>query len=104
MRSLAVILVIALIVTDFGMLTGLPLGLQPSLRCRCLKQTSDVIGPGRISAVEVISQGIHCRRQEIILTLKTKQRVCVTPGAAWIQLLLHKLVQSKTVHAVQFLK
>ncbi|KFZ65230.1 hypothetical protein N321_07567, partial [Antrostomus carolinensis] len=36
---------------------------------------------------------IHCRRKEIILTLKKNRKVCVTPEAPWIQMLIHKLMQ-----------
>ncbi|KFQ12928.1 hypothetical protein AS28_11951, partial [Pygoscelis adeliae] len=36
---------------------------------------------------------IHCRRKEIILTLKKNKKVCVAPEAPWIQLLIHKLTQ-----------
>ncbi|XP_074848124.1 C-X-C motif chemokine 13 [Carettochelys insculpta] len=104
MKNLAVALAIALIVTELPTLTGLPMeSLLPSQRCRCRKQTSNVIGPGKIAFIEVIPRGIHCRRQEIILTLKAKQRVCVNPKAPWIQLFLHQLAKSKSIHIVQVL-
>ncbi|KAG6932004.1 C-X-C motif chemokine 13 [Chelydra serpentina] len=65
----------------------------PNQRCRCRKQTLDVISAWKISFIEVIPRGIYCRRKEIILTLKSKQKACVHPDAPWIQLLLHKLTR-----------
>ncbi|KAM7168707.1 C-X-C motif chemokine 13-like [Macrochelys suwanniensis] len=104
MKNLAVVLAIALIVTDLTTLTGLPMeSLLPNQRCRCRKQTSDVISAWKISFIEVIPRGIYCRRKEIILTLKSKQKACVHPDAPWIQLLLHKLTRSNSISAVQFL-
>ncbi|XP_032640375.1 C-X-C motif chemokine 13 [Chelonoidis abingdonii] len=104
MKKLAVVLAISLIVTDLTTLTGLPMeSLLTNQRCRCRKQTSDIISPSKISFIEVIPQGIQCRRKEIILTLKNKQKVCVYPNVTWIQLLLHKLTQSNSISAVQFL-
>uniref|UniRef100_A0A8C3I2K0 Uncharacterized protein n=1 Tax=Chrysemys picta bellii TaxID=8478 RepID=A0A8C3I2K0_CHRPI len=35
-------------------------------RCRCRKQTSDVISAWKISFIEVIPRGIQCRRKEIM--------------------------------------
>uniref|UniRef100_A0A452IMR2 Chemokine interleukin-8-like domain-containing protein n=1 Tax=Gopherus agassizii TaxID=38772 RepID=A0A452IMR2_9SAUR len=73
---------------------GLPMeSLLTNQRCRCRKQTSDVISASKIRFIEVIPQGIQCRRKEIILTLKNTQKVCVYPNAPWIQLLLRKLTQ-----------
>ncbi|XP_050801193.1 C-X-C motif chemokine 9-like isoform X1 [Gopherus flavomarginatus] len=89
MKKLAVVLAISLIVTDLTPLTGLPMeSLLTNQRCRCRKQTSDVISASKIRFIEVIPQGIQCRRKEIILTLKNTQKVCVHPNAPWIQLLL----------------
>ncbi|XP_067413481.1 permeability factor 2-like [Emydura macquarii macquarii] len=102
MKNLAVVLAIALIVTDLPTLNGLPMeSLLPNHRCRCRKQTSDVIGIGKINFIEVIPQGIQCRRKEIILTLKSKKRACVNPSAPWIQILLRKLAPSTKINAVQ---
>ncbi|XP_038255892.2 LOW QUALITY PROTEIN: C-X-C motif chemokine 13-like [Dermochelys coriacea] len=104
MKNLAVVLAIALMVTDLPTLTGLPMeSLLLNRRCKCRKQTSEVISAGKISFIEVIPQGIQCRRKEIIITLKNKQRACVYPNAPWIQILLHKLMQSNSVSAVQAL-
>ncbi|XP_030420298.1 C-X-C motif chemokine 13-like [Gopherus evgoodei] len=103
MKKLAVVLAISLIVTDLTPLTGLPMeSLLTNQRCRCRKQTSDVISASKIRFIEVIPQGIQCRRKEIILTLKNTQKVCVYPNAPWIQLLLRKLTQSNSISAVQF--
>uniref|UniRef100_A0A674I7H1 Chemokine interleukin-8-like domain-containing protein n=1 Tax=Terrapene triunguis TaxID=2587831 RepID=A0A674I7H1_9SAUR len=46
---------------------GLPMeSLLTNQRCRCRKQTSDVISAWKISFIEVIPRGIQCRRKEII--------------------------------------
>uniref|UniRef100_A0A8C8RLJ8 Chemokine interleukin-8-like domain-containing protein n=1 Tax=Pelusios castaneus TaxID=367368 RepID=A0A8C8RLJ8_9SAUR len=48
-------------------IAGLPLeSLLPNQRCRCRKQSPDVIPAGKISSIEVIPRGIQCRRKEII--------------------------------------
>ncbi|KAK2546117.1 C-X-C motif chemokine 13-like [Columba livia] len=67
--------------------------LLTNMRCKCIKSTARVISLGLILAIDVTPPGIHCRRKEIILTLKRNRKVCVAPEAAWIQLLLHKLLQ-----------
>ncbi|KAL2304621.1 hypothetical protein Nmel_006572 [Mimus melanotis] len=61
--------------------------------CRCLKSTRAFIPPAKYSSVEVWPVGSSCRRPEVVLTLKKNKRVCVTPEAPWIQLLIHKLTQ-----------
>ncbi|OPJ89855.1 viral interleukin-8-like protein [Patagioenas fasciata monilis] len=63
------------------------------MRCKCIKSTARVVSLGLILAIDVTPPGIHCRRKEIVLTLKRNKKVCVAPEAAWIQLLLHKLLQ-----------
>ncbi|POI26234.1 hypothetical protein CIB84_010016, partial [Bambusicola thoracicus] len=62
-------------------------------RCKCVKVTAQIISLGLILAIDVMPPGIHCRRKEIILTLKRNKKVCVAPEAPWIQLLIHKLTQ-----------
>ncbi|XP_051625402.1 uncharacterized protein LOC127461544 isoform X1 [Manacus candei] len=63
------------------------------MRCKCIKSTAQVINLGLILTIDVTPPGLHCRRKEIILTLKKNKRVCVAPEAPWIQLLVHRLTQ-----------
>uniref|UniRef100_A0A8C0VM13 Chemokine interleukin-8-like domain-containing protein n=1 Tax=Cyanistes caeruleus TaxID=156563 RepID=A0A8C0VM13_CYACU len=67
--------------------------LLTNMRCKCIKSTAHVINLGLILTIDVTPPGIHCRRKEVILTLKKNRRVCVAPEAPWIQLLIHKLMQ-----------
>nr|XP_030128036.3 growth-regulated alpha protein [Taeniopygia guttata] len=67
--------------------------LLTNMRCKCIRSTAHVINLGLILTIDVTPPGIHCRRKEVILTLKKNKRVCVTPEAPWIQLLIHKLMQ-----------
>uniref|UniRef100_A0A8C4U1D8 Chemokine interleukin-8-like domain-containing protein n=1 Tax=Falco tinnunculus TaxID=100819 RepID=A0A8C4U1D8_FALTI len=68
-------------------------GLLTNMRCKCIKSTAQIINLGLILAIDVTPPGIHCRRKEVILTLKKNKKVCVAPEAPWIQLLIHKLTQ-----------
>ncbi|XP_027524003.1 permeability factor 2-like isoform X3 [Corapipo altera] len=67
--------------------------LLTNMRCKCIKSTAQVINLGLILTIDVVPPGLHCRRKEIILTLKKNKRVCVAPEAPWIQLLVHRLTQ-----------
>ncbi|XP_018861976.1 C-X-C motif chemokine 2-like [Parus major] len=67
--------------------------LLTNMRCKCIKSTAHVINLGLILTIDVTPPGIHCRRKEVILTLKKNRRVCVAPESPWIQLLIHKLMQ-----------
>uniref|UniRef100_A0A7M4DYU4 C-X-C motif chemokine ligand 13 n=1 Tax=Crocodylus porosus TaxID=8502 RepID=A0A7M4DYU4_CROPO len=76
--------------------TGLPLeSLLTYHRCKCLKETSNIIRVTSILSINVMPPGIHCRRKEIILALKGDKKVCVNPSAPWIQTLLQHLTQRK---------
>uniref|UniRef100_A0A8C4VPI7 C-X-C motif chemokine ligand 13 n=1 Tax=Gopherus evgoodei TaxID=1825980 RepID=A0A8C4VPI7_9SAUR len=59
--------------------------------CRCTKQTSDFISPRRYESIEIVPFGGACRTTEIILKLKTGQKLCVNPKAPWMQKLLTKI-------------
>ncbi|XP_027554323.1 C-X-C motif chemokine 2-like [Neopelma chrysocephalum] len=67
--------------------------LLTNMRCKCIKSTAQVINLGLILTIDVAPPGLHCRRKEIILTLKKNKRVCVAPEAPWIQLVIHRLTQ-----------
>ncbi|KAM6361877.1 C-X-C motif chemokine 2-like [Alca torda] len=94
MRLLPAALALAMFLSDLVPVGGLSLeSLLTNMRCKCLKSTARVVNLGLILAIDVTPPGIHCRRKEIVLTLKKNKKVCVAPEAPWIQLLLHKLMQ-----------
>ncbi|NXP11775.1 IL8 protein, partial [Thinocorus orbignyianus] len=62
-----------------------------NLSCRCAKTTSNFIYPWRYSSVEVRPVGSSCRRLEVVIKLKTLERVCVDPNAPWVKKLLQDL-------------
>ncbi|XP_049671526.1 C-X-C motif chemokine 2-like [Accipiter gentilis] len=94
MQLLAVALALALLLSNLVPGDGLSLeSLLTNMRCKCIKSTAQAINLGLILAIDVTPPGIHCRRKEIILTLKKNKKVCVAPEAPWIQLLIHKLTQ-----------
>ncbi|XP_072190068.1 C-X-C motif chemokine 13-like [Excalfactoria chinensis] len=94
MQALQAALALGLLLGSLLPGDGLSLeSLLTNKRCKCVKVTAQVIGLGLILAIDVTPPGIHCRRKEIILTLKRNKKVCVAPEAPWIQLLIHKLTQ-----------
>ncbi|XP_066172960.1 C-X-C motif chemokine 2-like isoform X2 [Sylvia atricapilla] len=94
MRLLPVVLTLLLLLSSSVPGGGLSLeSLLTNMRCKCIKSTTHIINLGLILTIDVTPPGIHCRRKEVILTLKKNRRVCVTPEAPWIQLLIHKLMQ-----------
>ncbi|NWX89821.1 CXL13 protein, partial [Nothoprocta ornata] len=62
-----------------------------NLSCRCAKTTSSFIAPRLYESVEVRPAGSSCRRQEVIIVLKTRKRVCVQPNTLWVKKLLQDL-------------
>ncbi|XP_062431015.1 C-X-C motif chemokine 13 [Rhea pennata] len=62
-----------------------------NLSCRCAKTTATFIPPRTYSSVEVRPAGSSCRRQELIITLKNRKRVCVDPDSSWVKKLLQDL-------------
>uniref|UniRef100_A0A8C3V159 Chemokine interleukin-8-like domain-containing protein n=2 Tax=Catharus ustulatus TaxID=91951 RepID=A0A8C3V159_CATUS len=94
MRLLPAALLLLLLLSSSVPGGGLSLeSLLTNMRCKCIKSTAHVFNLGLILTIDVTPPGLHCRRKEVILTLKKNKRVCVTPEAPWIQLLIHKLTQ-----------
>ncbi|XP_016153191.1 PREDICTED: C-X-C motif chemokine 2-like [Ficedula albicollis] len=94
MRRLPAALALLLLLSSSVPGGGLSLeSLLTNMRCKCIKSTAHVINLGLILTIDVTPPGIHCRRKEVILTLKKNRKVCVAPEAPWIQLLIHKLTQ-----------
>ncbi|XP_074011097.1 C-X-C motif chemokine 2-like [Numenius arquata] len=98
MQLLPAALALAMLLSNLVPGGGLSLeSLLTNMRCKCIKSTAQVINLGLILAIDVTPPGIHCRRKEIILTLKKNKKVCVAPEAPWIQLLIHKLMQRNAI-------
>ncbi|XP_064006474.1 alveolar macrophage chemotactic factor-like [Pogoniulus pusillus] len=62
-----------------------------NLSCRCAKTTRIFIPPRRYSSVEVRPAGSSCRRLEVVIKLKSLERVCVDPDSPWVKKLLQDL-------------
>ncbi|NXG18715.1 IL8 protein, partial [Grallaria varia] len=62
-----------------------------NLSCRCRKTTRAFIPPEKYSSVEVRPVGSSCRRPEVVIKLKTLERVCVDPNSPWVKKLLQDL-------------
>ncbi|XP_027744999.1 C-X-C motif chemokine 2-like [Empidonax traillii] len=94
MRLLPAALALLLLLSNLVPGGGLSLeSLLTNMRCKCIKSTAQVINLGLILTIDVTPPGLHCRRKEIVLTLKKNKRVCVSPEAPWIQLLIHRLTE-----------
>ncbi|XP_053112965.1 growth-regulated alpha protein-like [Hemicordylus capensis] len=95
MKGLFVVLTLALIACDITPLCGFPLEsfLINLGRCQCLREASMAVPIKDIKSIRLIPQGVHCRRTELILTLRSNHRVCVSPNAGWTKELLRRLTK-----------
>ncbi|XP_039397192.1 growth-regulated alpha protein-like isoform X5 [Mauremys reevesii] len=66
------------------------------LRCQCLQTEAAMIQPKRIAHVELIPEGPHCGVPEVIATTKHGNKVCLDPTAPWVQLIVTKILNSKS--------
>ncbi|KFR11397.1 Interleukin-8, partial [Opisthocomus hoazin] len=62
-----------------------------NLNCRCVKTASEYISPKRYESIEIRPVGSTCRRTEIMIKLRSLERVCVDPDAPWVKKLLQDL-------------
>ncbi|XP_069782878.1 alveolar macrophage chemotactic factor-like [Narcine bancroftii] len=60
-------------------------------RCQCLRVSSVVIHPKLIKSLNYIPRGSHCEDVEIIISLKSKETVCLDPEAKWVEVLITSL-------------
>ncbi|XP_072354017.1 interleukin-8-like [Scyliorhinus torazame] len=66
---------------------GIPLpGIQG--RCRCPQTRSNFINPRLIKNLKYIPKGPHCETVEIIVTKVTGEKVCVSPDAQWVKIII----------------
>ncbi|XP_039174637.1 C-X-C motif chemokine 13 [Crotalus tigris] len=95
MKGLVLILMLALIASHINQIDGLAMeGHVAHLgRCKCLRQDLFFLGPKKVKYIQVIPRGIHCRRTEIILTLKNNWKYCVQPDTPWVISLIKKLTK-----------
>ncbi|CAM5139045.1 unnamed protein product [Natator depressus] len=73
------------------------LGERRELRCQCEQTLSAVIPPPlhvprRIAHVELIPEGPHCGVQEVVVTRKDSEKVCLEPTAPWVKLIVTKIL------------
>ncbi|XP_068009904.1 C-X-C motif chemokine 13-like [Melanerpes formicivorus] len=62
-----------------------------NLNCRCAKTTRAFIPPRKYSNIEVWPVGSSCRRLEVVIKLKSQDKVCVDPDSPWVKKLLQDL-------------
>ncbi|XP_078261980.1 alveolar macrophage chemotactic factor-like [Rhinoraja longicauda] len=62
-------------------------------RCRCINHTTQFIHPRQMNDLDLIPNGPHCSRVEIIVTLKTGRKVCLNPEAPWVKLLIRRILK-----------
>ncbi|XP_063776159.1 interleukin-8-like [Pseudophryne corroboree] len=65
------------------------------LRCQCIKLETKQISSKQMERVELIPSGPHCKNVELIITLKSKDLVCVDPSASWVQRIIKKILESQ---------
>ncbi|XP_043304471.1 C-X-C motif chemokine 15-like isoform X2 [Cervus elaphus] len=63
------------------------------LRCQCIQTQSDFIPPKFIAKFQIIPEGAHCNRKEIIVTLKDGKLICLDPEAEWVMNIIKKIVR-----------
>ncbi|XP_007883457.1 interleukin-8-like [Callorhinchus milii] len=63
-----------------------------SLRCQCVKTMSEFINPKFMKNIEIVPSGPHCSNAEIIVTLKSTNRVCLDPQAPWVKRIINRVM------------
>ncbi|XP_019372291.1 PREDICTED: interleukin-8-like isoform X2 [Gavialis gangeticus] len=86
-----VLLLAALLAACAALCRGAPV--TGELRCQCLQTASERVGPRRLAHVELIAEGPHCPVPEVIATLKDDRKLCLSPAAPWVQLIISKILQ-----------
>ncbi|XP_051866178.1 interleukin-8-like [Pristis pectinata] len=72
---------------------GLCIAGQKISRCRCVKVSSQFIHPSKFQHIDIFPPGPHCRRVEIVITLKKGIKVCVNPEATWVKKVINILTE-----------
>ncbi|XP_076999292.1 platelet basic protein-like [Tamandua tetradactyla] len=98
LRVLRVLLLLSLILTALvpstrGKTKSIKGELFAELRCRCVKTTSR-IHPNHIINLEIIKEGAHCAKVEVIATLKDGRKTCLDPEAPLIKKMVQKILEA----------
>ncbi|KAL7836541.1 hypothetical protein AOLI_G00278250 [Acnodon oligacanthus] len=64
-------------------------------KCRCLTTTSKVIPTQLFRRIEILPPGPNCGNTEILVTMKNKNVVCVSPEAEWFNDVIIKISQTR---------
>ncbi|XP_066431026.1 C-X-C motif chemokine 13-like [Eleutherodactylus coqui] len=85
MRSNFLLLWIILSLHCFFSTFGIWESMYVRRRCKCLRTTNDFIHQQHFHRINIYHERENCRRKEIIIFLKNRNRVCVNPEAEWVQ-------------------
>ncbi|KAK1175778.1 interleukin-8-like [Acipenser oxyrinchus oxyrinchus] len=66
-----------------------------SFRCQCLQTSSHFIRPVHFADIQMIPAGPHCINLEIIVKLKSGQKVCLNPRANWVKMIIERLLNKQ---------
>ncbi|XP_069486716.1 interleukin-8-like [Ambystoma mexicanum] len=64
------------------------------LRCQCPNTEPAFIHPKQYGKVELIPSGAHCENFEVIIHLKSGEKVCVDTKEPWVQKIVDWFSQS----------
>ncbi|XP_030579584.1 C-X-C motif chemokine 13-like isoform X2 [Archocentrus centrarchus] len=69
--------------------------------CRCKSTTLRQVPPQMVRKIEVTPLSVHCRRTEIIITMRTGNKICINPEAKWFPGLLNTLQKKQASSTFQ---
>nr|BAC45008.1 interleukin-8 [Chimaera phantasma] len=66
---------------------------EESLQCQCMKTWTNFIHPKFIDEINIFPNGPHCPQTAIIATLKSSEKVCLNPDAAWVRKIINRIIE-----------
>ncbi|KAK1174973.1 interleukin-8-like [Acipenser oxyrinchus oxyrinchus] len=63
-----------------------------TFRCQCIQTSSHFIHPVHFADIQMIPAGPHCINLEMIVQLKSGQKVCLNPGANWVKRIIKRIL------------
>ncbi|XP_066575850.1 uncharacterized protein LOC136766341 [Amia ocellicauda] len=63
-----------------------------NLRCQCINKESRFVNPKQMKSIQLIPEGPHCKHTEILALLKTGNLICLDPSAAWVKIVMKKIL------------
>ncbi|XP_043917147.1 interleukin-8-like [Protopterus annectens] len=63
------------------------------LRCQCIMTESKKPPFNLVKNIEIIPEGPHCDKVQVILTLKSDQKICLNPNAPWVEVIIKHLLK-----------